>query len=239
LGDRVFQVPRLYPIIDRETLDARGVGVGEFAAELAAAGVRMVQYRDKVGGPREVLRGAAEVSAAFAGVDCVLVMNDRADLAVLAGWRSVHVGQGDLGVEDVRVVLGTRSRSSAESADERGTQVVGVSTHTAEQVRAVCEPTSRKNRDVGHPECGPDYVAIGPVFATGTKADAEPVVGLEGVRRARTLTKRPLVAIGGITVENARSVIEAGADSVAVIGGLFVEGRTVGDVVRDFVRVLG
>jgi thiamine-phosphate pyrophosphorylase len=77
------------------------------------------------------------------------------------------------------------------------------------------------------------------VFATGTKADAEPVVGLEGVRRARTLTKRPLVAIGGITVENARSVMEAGADSVAVIGGLFVEGRTVGDVVRDFVRVLG
>jgi thiamine-phosphate pyrophosphorylase len=77
------------------------------------------------------------------------------------------------------------------------------------------------------------------VFATGTKADAEPVVGLDGIRRARALTKRPLVAIGGITLQNARSVIEAGADSVAVISGLLVEGRTVEDVVRDFVRVLG
>jgi len=93
----VFQVPRLYPIIDRETLDARGVGVGAFAAELAAAGVRMVQYRDKAGGPREVLRGAAEVSAAFAGVECVLVMNDRADLAVLAGWRAGACGAGGFG----------------------------------------------------------------------------------------------------------------------------------------------
>ena len=82
-------------------------------------------------------------------------------------------------------------------------------------------------------------MAIGPVFATGTKADAEPVVGLEGVRRARALTKLPLVAIGGITLENARSVMDAGADSVAVIGGLFVPGRTVGEVVGDFLRVLG
>jgi len=248
LGAGVFQVPRLYPIIDRETLDERGIGVGEFAAELAAAGVRMVQYRDKVGGPQVVLRGAAAVSAAFAGRDCVLVMNDRADLAVLAGWRAVHVGQGDLGVEDVRRVLGgtgeVRERNVRNVFAMYAMGVVGVSTHTAEQVRAVCEPTSRKNRDVGHPaqddsRDGPDYVAIGPVFATGTKADAEPVVGLEGVRRARALTRRPLVAIGGITLGNARSVVEAGADSLAVISGLFVEGRTVGDVVRDFVRVLG
>jgi thiamine-phosphate pyrophosphorylase len=244
LGDRVFQVPRLYPIIDRATLDARGIGVGEFAAELAAAGVRMVQYRDKRGGPREVLRGAAAVSKAFAGVECVLVMNDRADLAVLAGWRAVHVGQGDMAVEDARRVLGgkgeVRERDVRDVFAMYAMGVVGVSTHTVEQVRASCKPTSQ-NRDVGHPYPGegPDYVAIGPVFATGTKMDAEPVVGLEGVRRARALTKRPLVAIGGITLANARSVVEAGADSVAVIGGLFVEGRTVGDAVRDFVRVLG
>jgi thiamine-phosphate pyrophosphorylase len=242
----VFQVPRLYPIIDRETLDERGIGVGEFAAELAAAGVRMVQYRDKRGGPQEVLRGAAAVSAAFAGRDCVLVMNDRADLAVLAAWRAVHVGQGDLGVADVRGVLGGRGEKRERNVRDvfaMGAMVVGVSTHTVEQVRACCEPRSDPSQaqdpDLGHPEYWPDYLAIGPVFATGTKADAEPVVGLEGVRRARALTKRPLVAIGGITLGNARSVIEAGADSVAVISGLFVEGRTVGEVVRDFVRVLG
>jgi thiamine-phosphate pyrophosphorylase len=85
----------------------------------------------------------------------------------------------------------------------------------------------------------PDYIAIGPVFATGTKADTEPVVGLEGVRRARALTGKPLVAIGGITRANARSVIDAGADSVAVISGLLAEGESVEQVARDFLELLG
>jgi thiamine-phosphate pyrophosphorylase len=237
-----MKIPKLYPIVDRATLDARGISVGAFAAELAAAGVGILQYRDKVNGPQEVLRAAAEISAAFAGRECLLVMNDRADLAVLAGWGGVHVGQGDLGVEDVRAVLGASPHSSAKSADEWGTHArsgfpsgmtnkedsmgfVGVSTHTVEQVRAV---------DMQ----GPEYVAVGPVFATSTKADAEAVVGLEGVRRARALTAAPLVAIGGITRENAWSVIEAGADSVAVISGLFVEGISVRESVEDFLERL-
>jgi len=109
---------------------------------------------------------------------------------------------------------------------EWGTQiVVGVSTHNDAQVVAA--------------EAGcADYVAVGPVFATSTKADAEPVIGLEGVRRARALTRKPIVAIGGITLENARSVIEAGADSVAVIGGLFMKGVRPGKVAEDFLAVL-
>jgi thiamine-phosphate pyrophosphorylase len=90
---------------------------------------------------------------------------------------------------------------------------------------------------VGDASCA-DYIAIGPVFATGTKADAEAVVGLEGVRRARALTAKPLVAIGGITRANARSVIEAGADSVAVISGLFAPGESVEKVARDFLEIL-
>jgi thiamine-phosphate pyrophosphorylase len=102
---------------------------------------------------------------------------------------------------------------------------VGVSTHTEEQVR------------VADLSCA-DYVAVGPVFATGTKVDAEPVIGLEGVRRARRLTKKPIVAIGGITRANARSVIDAGADSVAVISALLVEGETVEKVARDFLEIL-
>jgi len=102
---------------------------------------------------------------------------------------------------------------------------VGVSTHTEEQVVAA---------DAG----AADYVAIGPVFATGTKLDAAAVVGLEGVRRARAMTGKPLVAIGGITRENARSVIEAGADSVAVISGLFVPGERVERVAREFLEIL-
>ena len=234
-GVAVFCVPKLYPIIDRATLDARGVPVAAFAAELATAGVGMVQYRDKLRGPQELLRAAEQIAAAFAERECVFVMNDRADLAALLGW-GVHVGQGDLSVEDARKVLRTPHLTLPLDEAERrgwGTQLVGVSTHTEEQLRAACEPTSQM-RDVGHP----DYVAIGPVFATRTKADAEPVVGLEGVRRARALTMRPLVAIGGITRENARSVMEAGADSVAVIGGLFVEGISVRESVEDFLERL-
>ena len=203
---------KLYPIIDKATLDRRGVRLREFACELRDAGVRLVQYRDKEGGPQEVLRAAAEISAVFAGVDATLVKNDRADLAVLAGWGGVHVGQGDLLPGDARSLLGAG--------------LIGVSTHNEQQVVGVAEDESVS------------YVAVGPVFGTSTKLDAEPVVGLEGVRRARALTAKPLVAIGGITLQNARSVVDAGADSVAVISGLFVKGRTVGEVVRDFLEVL-
>jgi thiamine-phosphate pyrophosphorylase len=209
-----MKLPRLYPIIDRATLDARGIAVGEFALELAAAGVGLVQYRDKVGAPQEVLRAAAEIAAAFAGRECLFVMNDRADLAALAGW-GVHVGQGDLSPSDAKRVVGNR--------------MVGVSTHNEKQVLRCAQDDNFKLAD---------YVAIGPVFATSTKVDAEPLVGLEGVRRARVLTSKPLVAIGGITRENARSVIEAGADSVAVIGGLFVEGMPVRESVEDFLERL-
>jgi thiamine-phosphate pyrophosphorylase len=210
--------PRLYAIVDRATLDARGLTVGEFARELREVGGRLVQYRDKVNGPQEILRAAREIDAAFgdaAVVDAAVVriMNDRADLAVLAGWDGVHVGQGDLGLEAARRV------------SDAG-MIVGVSTHNQEQVRSAIQSQ-------------PDYVAVGPVFRTASKANAEPVAGLDLVRRARALTELPIVAIGGITLANARSVMEAGADSVAVIGGLLVEGRRVSEVARDFLEVLG
>jgi thiamine-phosphate pyrophosphorylase len=211
------RLPRLYAIVDRGVLEARGVEVRAFARELREAGVRLVQYRDKEGSPERILRAAEEIAEAFAGVGATLILNDRADLAVLAGWDGVHVGQGDLAVEDARRVMEGMGPhpSRQERREEWGTRrvgVVGVSTHTEEQVRAA---------EAGGPGYrGADYVAIGPVFGTRTKPDAEAVVGLAGVRRARELTAKPLVAIGGITRENARSVIEAGADSVAVISGL-------------------
>jgi thiamine-phosphate pyrophosphorylase len=176
------------------------------------AGVELLQYRNKSGGPQEVLRNAAVILEVMAGSDCRLILNDRADLAVLASFGGVHVGQGDLPPEDARLVVG-------------GERWVGVSTHDERQVRIANETSA-------------DYIAVGPVFATGTKLDAEPVIGLDGVRRARALTKKPIVAIGGITRANARSVIEAGADSVAVISALFVEGETVEKVARDFLEIL-
>jgi thiamine-phosphate pyrophosphorylase len=203
---------RLYAIADAGVLAAREVALEDFARELRAAGVGLVQYRDKIGTPQEVLRAAAVLQKAFAGTACRLIMNDRADFAVLARFDGVHVGQGDLLPEDARRVVGAQ-------------RWVGVSTHTDEQVRAA-ELT------------GADYVAIGPAFATGTKPDAEQTVGIEGVRRARALTRKPLVAIGGITRSNARSVIDAGADSVAVISGLFAPGESVEQVARDFLELL-
>jgi thiamine-phosphate pyrophosphorylase len=231
------EFPRLYPIVDRATLEAKGIRVGCFAREMARAGVGILQLRDKLGSPEEVLRGAAAISEAMEGTGCLLILNDRPDLAVLAGWGGVHVGHKDMTACAARKVMGGGSvaahSSRQEPRDEWGTRafvggtriVVGISTHNDAQVMAA---------EVG---CA-DYVAVGPVFGTRTKADAEPVVGLEGVRRARALTRKPIVAIGGITLENARSVIEAGADSVAVIGGLLVKGVRPGKVAEDFLAIL-
>ena len=226
--------PRLYPIVDAALLAARGVDAAHFAEELKAAEVHLLQYRDKLGGPQAILRNAAVIREVMAGSGCRLIMNDRADLAVLSGWNGVHVGQGDLSPEDAKaVVLRTMpTHCMKQGRDEWGTRIVpgsefwvGVSTHTEEQVR------------VADTSCA-DYVAVGPVFVTGTKVDAEPVIGLEGVRRARALTKKPIVGIGGITRENARSVIDAGADSVAVISALFADSETVEKVARDFLEIL-
>jgi thiamine-phosphate pyrophosphorylase len=206
------QLPRLYPLVDEGVLERRGAALARVAEDLKSAGAQLVQYRNKVGEPESVLRFAAIVWEVFAGTGCRLIMNDRADLAVLAGFDGVHMGQGDLPPEDARRVVGVE-------------RWVGVSTHDDEQVRVANETSA-------------DYIAVGPVFATGTKVDAEPVIGMEGVLRARALTKKPIVGIGGITRANARSVIDAGADSVAVISGLFVEGETVEKVARDFLEVL-
>jgi thiamine-phosphate pyrophosphorylase len=206
-------LPKLYPILDAGLLTARQYDLRLAAEQMRAAGVELLQYRDKTGSPQTVLQNAAIIRDAFTGTHCRLILNDRADLAVLADWDGVHVGQGDLLPEDARRVVGTN-------------RWVGISTHNDEQVRLA---------DAG---CA-DYVAVGPVFATGTKIDAEPVIGLDGVRRARALTAKPIVAIGGITRKNARSVIDAGADSIALISGLFVAGEPVQKVARDFLEILG
>ncbi len=228
------ELPRLYAIADAGVLAARGISLEEFARGLRAAGVALVQYRDKTGSPQVVLRAAVELREIFAGSGATLILNDRADLAVLAEFDGVHVGQRDLSPEDARRAVSPAAGHPASGPSQQregwgtraaGGRMVGVSTHTEAQVR------------VADASCA-DYVAIGPVFTTGTKADTEPVVGLGGVRRARGLTARPLVAIGGITLANARSVIEAGADSVAVISGLLAEGQSVERVARDFLEVL-
>jgi thiamine-phosphate pyrophosphorylase len=205
-------LPPLYAIVDAETLALRGLRTLDVCRQLRAAGVTLVQYRDKLGTEEEVLAMAERISEVFDGAGATLLINDRLDVALLAGWDGAHVGQEDDSVEDTRIVLG----------DGR---VIGVSTHTEAQIWEAEQSSA-------------DYVAIGPVFATGTKRDAAAVVGLAGVRRARELTTKPLVAIGGITRANALRVMAAGADSVAVISGLLVPGEPVAKVARDFLELL-
>ncbi len=179
------------------------------AADLGAAGVTLIQYRNKSGNARQMLDNARELKLLL-GNSVKLTMNDRADLALVAGFDGVHVGQDDLSPEGAHKIIGD-------------TIWLGVSTHNSEQVR-VADQTSA------------DYIAVGPVFATGSKVNPDPIIGLEGVLRARELTRKPLVAIGGITRANCRSVIEAGADSVAVISDLL---REPGKSAEAFLRILG
>jgi thiamine-phosphate diphosphorylase len=177
--------------------------------------------------PREIPRPAGknaglrddttEKEAPQVQIDAVairLIMNDRADLCLAADFDGVHVGQDDLSPEAVRRII--------SSGNQGAEKWLGVSTHNPEQLREA-DLTSA------------DYLAIGPVFATSSKEKPDPVVGLEGVRRARALTRKPLVAIGGITRANAASVIEAGADSVAVISDLI---RDPAKSAEEFLRIL-
>jgi thiamine-phosphate pyrophosphorylase len=205
-------LPRLYPIIDAGCFSdvAEMIAVVE---ELVAGGATLLQYRNKSGNARVTLEQARELrTLSRAGAPAPhlrLIMNDRADLALAAEFDGVHVGQDDLSPEAVRRIIGRE-------------RWLGVSTHNPEQL-AEADKTSA------------DYLAIGPIFATSSKANPDPVVGLEGVRRARQLTRKPLVAIGGITRANAASVIEAGADSVAVISDLLPEPRKSAE---EFFRIL-
>ena len=193
----MVSLPRLYPILDMSCFsDSRELFAA--AEELVAAGCTLLQYRNKSGNARRMLEDARELRRRL-GASIKLIMNDRPDLCLAADFDGLHVGQDDLSPEWARRIIGPD-------------RWLGVSTHNPEQL-AEADKTSA------------DYLAIGPVFATSSKANPDPVVGLEGVRRARELTRKPLVAIGGITRTNARSVIDAGADAVAVISDLIRDPR--------------
>ena len=184
--------PFLYPIVDVAALGERAVG--SVVAALAAGGAKVVQFRAKGLSDRRFLDLAAEALAAARAGGAALIVNDRPDVALILGADGVHLGQDDLDPRAVRPLLPPGA-------------LLGVSTHNLEQLE----------RAAGAPV---DYLAIGPVFPTRSKAAPDPVVGLEMVRKARALAAGCLVAIGGITEDNARSVVDAGADGVAVISAL-------------------
>lgn len=202
-------LPRFCAIIDRSLRP--GLGLEEIAEVLAAAGVRLIQLRAKQATSQQFLAESRQLLSLLPS-EASLIVNDRADVAALAGAAGVHLGQRDLPVAAARALLGPG-------------KFIGLSTHNRQQIEAASELPL-------------DYLALGPIFPTATKADTEPVVGLEGLRAARPLTQRPLVAIGGITAENAAAVLKAGADSVAVIS----DWLTSGDIpqrLEAFRRALG
>ncbi len=209
-----MHLPRLYPILDVGCFP-HAAAMFTAAEELAAAGCTLLQYRNKSGNARQMLDEARELKTRLGAIfreKVKLIMNDRADLCLAAGLDGLHIGQDDLSPESATRIIGSGPG-----------RWLGVSTHNPEQL-AKADKTPA------------DYLAIGPIFATASKANPDPVVGLEGLRRARELTRKPLVAIGGITRANARSVIDAGADSVAVISDLLLDPRKSAE---EFLRVLG
>jgi thiamine-phosphate pyrophosphorylase len=188
-----MKLPRLYPILDTASLDARGMPLVAAAAAFLDGGAGILQLRHKRHWGRALFEEARQIARLCREAGAQFVVNDRADFAMLLG-AGLHVGQDDLPPRDARKLLG-------------GDATIGFSSHNVNQLCAAG----------GEPV---DYVALGPVFATASKRNPDPVVGVEEVRRCRALLEKPLVAIGGITTENALDVLRAGADSIAVIGGL-------------------
>jgi thiamine-phosphate pyrophosphorylase len=194
----------LYAIVDVGLLEKRGIDPVAFAGQVAAARPAAIQLRDKAGGAKRTLALLRAIAPLARAAGVPFFANDRPDLALLARCDGVHVGQDDLPVELVRSL----------SARFYPLQV-GLSTHDAAQVDAALAEA-------------PDYVAVGPIFATQSKDNPSPVVGLDGLRALSDRIRRarpglPIVAIGGITRETAAAVGEL-ADAAAVIGALFPEG---------------
>jgi thiamine-phosphate pyrophosphorylase len=204
----IFPLPRLYPITDARL---SGCSHHEQVGLLIEGGATLIQIRDKHSTPDRLYQAVVASVALARPLGVKIVVNDRADVALAAGADGVHLGQDDLPAEEARALVGN-------------SRIVGISTHTLEQA-------------IRSASLAVDYVAIGPAFATSTKTDPDPVVGLALINQVRARIDKPLVAIGGITLERARDVIDAGADSVAVISNLYASGDIVSRT-RQFLKVL-
>jgi thiamine-phosphate pyrophosphorylase len=191
-------LPRFYPIVDSEIAARFGVEPLAVADDILEAGAKILQFRHKGFFSRETVATIERIADLCRQAGALFVVNDRADIARVVG-AGVHLGQDDLRPLPARTIVGPET-------------VIGFSTHNESQLRAAADEPA-------------DYLALGPIFATSSKKNPDPAVGLEHLRQLRPLTLRPLVAIGGITRANADRVLAAGADSVAVIGDLFPDVR--------------
>jgi thiamine-phosphate pyrophosphorylase len=205
-----MKLPAFYPILDTNIAMRRGIEPVHAARQILDAGARILQFRHKGLLSREAFGWLEQIAEITRAAGAVLVVNDRADLAKLFN-AALHLGQDDLLPSIARRVVGSDT-------------MVGFSTHNETQLRAANEEPA-------------DYLALGPLFGTVTKENPDPTVGLDDFRRLRPLSKRPLVAIGGITRANAMQAIDAGADSVAVIGDLFPADGNISARTEEWIRI--
>ena len=198
-----FRIPAIYPITDTRI---SGLPHADQVARLIDGGAMFIQLRDKHNSPQDFFRAAAAALDIARKNNARIIINDRLDVAMALNTDGVHLGQSDLPVEAARRLLPD--------------SIIGISTHNLSQVeRAAKLPV--------------DYIAFGPVFPTDTKADREPTVGLDLLRQAKQMTgSLPLVAIGGISFDNCSAVLQAGADSVAVISALLADSEKIAENTR-------
>jgi thiamine-phosphate pyrophosphorylase len=187
--------PKLYPLTDTRLSK---LSHAQQVERFAAGGATLIQLREKTASPRRFYEDAMEAMRVARSLDVQIIINDRVDIAIAVDADGVHLGQDDLPPEKARILLGEN-------------RIIGYSTHDAKQAMAADSMPI-------------DYVAIGPIFQTSTKENPDPVVGLEALAFIKSQISKPLVAIGGITFEQAPSVLAAGADSLAVISNLFLTG---------------
>jgi thiamine-phosphate pyrophosphorylase len=201
-------LPPLYVILDAALLPSDPI---ELTKKLLDAGARLFQYRNKTSSSRELLHASQALCMTVRQHGGTFLVNDRADISRLAGASGVHLGQDDLSVAAARKVVGTDC-------------LIGLSTHNSRQFAAAVDSSA-------------DYIAVGPIFPTIGKHNPDPVVGVDFIRTVRKLTTKPIVAIGGITLERTREVIDAGADSVAVISDM-LKAKNPADRVRQYLQLI-
>jgi thiamine-phosphate pyrophosphorylase len=203
-------LPRFYPILDTAIALKNDVDPVNAAEQILDAGARILQFRHKAFLSREAFGWLERIAALARAAGATLVINDRADLAKLFD-AALHLGQDDLPPAAARLVVGVEA-------------MIGFSTHNEAQLRAAGEEPA-------------DYLALGPLFGTVSKENPDATVGLDGFRRLRPLSKRPLVAIGGITRANALQALDAGADSLAIIGDLFPDDGNIRARTEEWLRI--
>ncbi|MDO8446616.1 MAG: thiamine phosphate synthase [Deltaproteobacteria bacterium] len=202
-----MKIKGLYAIIDNSILPS--FSNAEIAKKVLTGGAQILQLRGKGLSSKELLEQAREIRELTRTAGAILIVNDRADIALLSDADGVHLGQDDLPISEARKILGKE-------------KMIGISTHSLEQaVKAEQE--------------GADYIGFGPVFGTKTKADAEGAKGLRALLEVKQRVSIPVVAIGGINLENMGEVIDAGPDGAAVISAI-IKAENIEDATRKFVE---